>query len=128
MKLLLDTHLLLWMTILSYKLRPGTRQLIDHPDNQLFFSSLSIWEVALKSGAKRDDFDVDARVLHRTLLSSDYTELPITGEHAVAVSDLPPLHKDPFDRLLIAQCIVEGITLLTADRIVARYPGPIRRV
>lgn len=83
---------------------------------------------ALKSGAKRDDFDVDARVLHRTLLSSDYTELPITGEHAVAVSDLPPLHKDPFDRLLIAQCIVEGITLLTADRIVARYPGSIRRV
>jgi PIN domain nuclease of toxin-antitoxin system len=128
MRLLLDTHLLLWTTSVSSKLSTTARQLIDDAGNELFFSSASIWEATLKMAARRGDFDIDARLLRRTLLNSDYTELPVTGEHAVAVADLPPLHKDPFDRLLIAQCMVEGVTLLTADRVVARYPGPIQRV
>jgi PIN domain nuclease of toxin-antitoxin system len=62
------------------------------------------------------------------MLDNDFEELPVLGDHAVAVSDLPAIHADPFDRLLIAQAIVEGITLLTSDAIVARYPGPIRKV
>jgi PIN domain nuclease of toxin-antitoxin system len=68
------------------------------------------------------------RLLRRELLDHGYGELPITSEHAVAIDRLPPLHKDPFDRMLIAQSLIEGITLLTADPLVARYPAPVKRV
>jgi PIN domain nuclease of toxin-antitoxin system len=71
---------------------------------------------------------VDARLLRRGLLDNGYGELPITSAHAVFVESLPPIHKDPFDRILVAQATVEGITLLTADSVVARYPGPIELV
>lgn len=128
MRLLLDTHLLLWAVGVSNRLSATARQLIEAPENELFFSSVSIWEVILKSAKQRRDFDVGARLLHHTLVSSGYIELPATGEHVLAVEALPPLHKDPFDRLLIAQCTVEGVTLLTSDATVARYPGPIQRV
>jgi PIN domain nuclease of toxin-antitoxin system len=84
--------------------------------------------LAIKSGLGRDDFGADARLLRRGLLDNGYIELAITGEHAVAVANLPPIHKDPFDRMLVAQSTVEGILLLTADPMVARYPGPVRRV
>jgi PIN domain nuclease of toxin-antitoxin system len=92
------------------------------------FSSASLWEVAIKRGLGRDDFRVDPRLLRRGLLDNGYSELPITSEHAVAVDGLPPFHKDPFDRMLVAQATVEGIALLTADPWVAQYPGPVRRV
>lgn len=128
MRLLLDTHLLLWAAVEPELLSPVAQRLIDDPDNEFLFSAASLWEVAIKQSRKQKDFDVDARLLRRNLLASGYDELAVTGDHAVAVADLPLLHKDPFDRLLIAQCTVEGITLLTADRIVARYPGPIERV
>jgi len=82
----------------------------------------------LRNVIVRPDFQADARVLRRNLLNSRYLELPVTGEHAVAVSDLPMIHKDPFDRILVAQSIVEGITLLTADPMVARYSANVRRV
>jgi PIN domain nuclease of toxin-antitoxin system len=91
-------------------------------------SSASLWEVAIKSGLGRPDFQVDSRLLRRGLLDNGYTELPILSEHAVAVMDLPPIHKDPFDRMLVAQATISGIDLLTVDEIVARYPGPIRHV
>jgi PIN domain nuclease of toxin-antitoxin system len=87
-----------------------------------------LWEVAIKRGLGRSDLGADVRLLRRGLLDNGYTELPITSEHAVSLDSLPPLHKDPFDRILIAQSIVEGITLLTADPIVAQYPVPIRKV
>jgi PIN domain nuclease of toxin-antitoxin system len=96
--------------------------------SELFFSALTIWETAIKSALQKRDFKVDARALRRGLLTNGYRELPITSEHAVAVYSLPHIHKDPFDRLLIAQATVEGITLLTADRQIAKYPGPIRKV
>ena len=80
------------------------------------------------AGLGRSDFRVDPRVLRRGLLDNGYEELPITGEHAVAPDGLPPIHKDPFDRMLIAQSMVEGITLLTADPLIAQYPAPIRKV
>ena len=104
------------------------RELIEDPDTELVFSAASLWEVAIKSGLGRDDFRVAARLLRRGLLENGYTELAVTGSHAVAVDSLPPLHKDPFDRILVAQAQVEGIILLTADSAVASYGGSIRMV
>jgi PIN domain nuclease of toxin-antitoxin system len=125
-KLLLDTHLLLWSAAQPERLTKEARLLIEAPENELFFSSASLWEVVIKRGLGRDDFKVDARLLRRGLLDNGYSELPIGSEHVVAVENLPAIHKDPFDRILVAQAQVEGITLLTGDPIVAKYPGPIR--
>jgi PIN domain nuclease of toxin-antitoxin system len=132
MKLLLDTHLLLWAAGTPDRLPADARKLLDDPQNEPIFSSASLWEVAIKHGLGRADFRVDARLLRRGLLDNGYGELPITSAHAAALDNLPSIHpsnhKDPFDRILIAQSMVEGITLLTADPLVARYPAPIRMV
>ena len=128
MKLLLDTQLLLWAAGQPERLPVGARALIDDARNQLMFSTTSLWEVAIKSALGRADFRADARLLRRGLLDNGYDELAITSEHAVAIANLPPIHQDPFDRLLVAQSAVEGILLLTADPIVAQYPGPVRKV
>ena len=128
MKLLLDTHLLLWAAGQPGRLSGAARTLLDDPDSQLLFSSASLWEIVIKRGLGRKDFQVDARLLRRGLLDNGYAELAITGEHAVAIAGLPPLHEDPFDRMLVAQSIVEAVTLLTADPIVAQYPAPVRKV
>lgn len=128
MKFLLDTHLLLWAAGQPDRLSKGCRALIEAPENELFFSAASVWEIVIKRGLGRDDFKADARLLRRGLLDNGYSELPIGSEHAVALESLPPLHKDPFDRILVAQAQVEGITLLTADPRVAQYPGPVRAV
>jgi PIN domain nuclease of toxin-antitoxin system len=127
-KLLLDTHVLLWAAGLPDWLSPDAQVLLADPQHELLFSAASLWEVAIKRGLGRADFLVDPRVLRRGLLDNGYLELPIRSEHAVAVDGLPLHHKDPFDRLLVAQALVEGVTLLTADPMVALYPGPIRRV
>jgi PIN domain nuclease of toxin-antitoxin system len=128
MRFLLDTHLLLCAAGSPERLPSAARELLDDPQNIPVFSSASLWEVAVKSGLGRHDFRVDARLLRRGLLDNGYDELPITGEHAVALDGLPPIHKDPFDRMLIVQSMVEGITLLTADSLIAQYPAPIRKV
>ena len=128
MKLLLDTHLLLWAAGIPERLPAEARALIEHPETEPIVSTASLWEVAIKSGLGRTDFDVDPRLLRRGLLENGYAELDVTGAHATAVDLLPPIHKDPFDRILIAQARIEGIMLLTADEVVARYPGPIRAV
>src|SRR6266851_7139593 len=112
MKLLLDTHLLLWAAAEPRRLSKQARALIDNPDNDLLFSAASLWEVAIKRGLGRDDFKVDARLLRRGLLDNGYSELPIVSDHVVAIVSLPTIHKDPFDRVLVAQANVEGITLL----------------
>jgi len=128
MKLLLDTHLLLWAAGEPQRLSKPARRLIDNPDNELLFSAASLWEVVIKRGLNRDDFKVDARLLRRGLLDNGYSELPIISDHVVAIDSLPPIHKDPFDRILVAQATVEGVTLLTIDALVSQYPGPIRMV
>jgi len=128
MKLLLDTHLLLWAAGKPRRLSKQARTLIDNPDNELLFSAASLWEVAIKRGLGREDFKVDARLLRRGLLDNGYSELPIISDHVVATESLPPIHKDPFDRILVAQATVEGVTLLTLDSLVSQYPGPIRTV
>jgi PIN domain nuclease of toxin-antitoxin system len=127
-KLLLDTHLLLWMAGEPSKLSKKARSLVLDGDNDLFFSAASIWEITLKSQLGRTDFDVDANLLRRGLADNGYLELPINVEHALAVLVLPPFHKDPFDRMLVAQATVEGFVLLTSDEQVAAYPGPFRKV
>ena len=125
MNLLLDTHLLLWAAAGS-GLSANAIGLISDPDNELHFSAASIWEIAIKASLGRPDFALDAGVFRRELLESGYKEMSITGNHAAAVSGLPNLHRDPFDRILIAQAVVEGITLLSADDAVLAYPGPVR--
>ncbi|MGB7196247.1 MAG: type II toxin-antitoxin system VapC family toxin [Collimonas pratensis] len=126
MKLLLDTHLLLWAAGTPDRLSAPALALIGSQENELFFSAASLWEIAIKRDLGRSDFQVDARLLRRGLLDNGYSELVIDSEHAVAIDSLPPIHKDPFDRILVAQATVEGILLLTVDSLVAQYPGPIR--
>lgn len=128
MKLLLDTHLLLWAAQGVEHLPLDARTLMSEPENELLFSVASLWEIVIKCGLGREDFKVDSRILRRSLLDNGYRELPILSEHVVAIGALPPIHKDPFDRMLVAQAIVEGITLLTADVQLAKYPGPVQRV
>lgn len=128
MKLLLDTQLLLWAAGQPERLSKTARKLLDDPRNELLFSAASLWEVAIKSTLGREDFHVEPRLLRRGLLDNGYVELPITSLHAVGIDGLPPLHKDLFDRLLLAQALSEGITLLTSDSTLAQYPGPVRKV
>jgi PIN domain nuclease of toxin-antitoxin system len=125
MKILLDTQMLIWAAVWPELLPEKARRLIADADNELFFSPASLWEVTIKHGQHRPDFQIDARVLRRLLFDNGYSELAITGIHAVAVGDLPPIHKDPFDRLLLAQAKSEGIPLLTADATLAEYADPI---
>jgi len=127
-KLLLDTQLLLWAAGQPERLSAAARRLLDDPHNELLFSAASLWEITIKKGLGREDFRVEPRLLRRGLLDNGYVELPITSRHAVNIDGLPPLHKDPFDRLLLGQALSEGITLVTADAQLAQYPGPVRRV
>ena len=128
MKLLLDTHLLLWAAGQPERLSAKARQLLEDPRNAVYFSAASIWEIAIKRSLGREDFRVEPTVLRRGLLDNGYAELPITSDHALGTDSLPPIHKDPFDRMLVAQAVAEGITLLTSDATVAEYPGPVRFV
>lgn len=128
MKILLDTHLILWAAGSPDELPDEARQLIEDDFNELFFSAASLWEIAIKTSLQKEDFQVDVRILRRNLLDNGYIELPIESVHAVFIQSLPPIHKDPFDRILVAQATEEGITLLTSDALVAQYPGPIRYV
>ncbi len=104
------------------------RTLLDDPLNELLFSAASLWEVAIKRGLGRPDFRVEPRVFRRGLLDNGYREIPITSAHAVALDALPPLHTDPFDRILLAQALTEGDVLLTSDPDVAQYSAPVQLV
>ena len=126
MKLLLDTHVVLWAVGEPNRLPADARASMEEEATELVFSAASLWEIAIKNGLGRASFSVDPRLLRRNLLENDYRELPITGAHATAVDLLPSIHRDPFDRILIAQAQTEGLTLVTADSTLARYPGPIQ--
>jgi PIN domain nuclease of toxin-antitoxin system len=128
MRLLLDTHVLLWAASSPQRLPLSLRRELEDEATQPMFSAISLWEVGIKAGLGRSDFAADAAVLRRGMLDNGYEELPFTSEHAVAVAALPVLHKDPFDRALIAQAIVEGAALVTADAQLPAYPAPIRRL
>ena len=128
MNLLVDTHLLLWAAGQPERLSRRARQLLEDIDTGLWFSAASLWEIAIKQSIGRADFQVEPRRLRRGLIDNGWRELLVSSEHCIATLNLPPLHKDPFDRMLIAQAQVEGLTLVTSDAIVARYPGPVRKI
>jgi PIN domain nuclease of toxin-antitoxin system len=128
MKLLLDTHILIWGAVEPERLSGSAVALIEDAKNDLIFSAASLWEIAIKTGRGRADFRVDAGVISRGLLDAGYAELPVTSAHAAAVAGLPPIHRDPFDRMLVAQATTERLTLVTADPVVAKYPCSVRLV
>lgn len=128
MRFLADTHLLLRGASEPSELPKSARALMDDPDAEAWFSVASIWEVAIKHMLGGEGLDVDPGLLRRGLLAHDWRELRIESQHALALTKLPPIHKDPFDRILIAQAKVEGLTLLTGDADVARYPGDVIKV
>jgi len=123
MRILLDTHILLWAA--ADQLPPGAARYVNDESVALLFSPASIWEVVIKRGIGRNDFVVDPASLYNGLLSAGYQELLITSRHTLLVSTLPPIHKDPFDRILIAQAASEGISFLTTDELLLQYPGSI---
>ena len=128
MNFLLDTHLLLWAAGAPERLSAKARNLLLATDSRLVFSAASLWEIAIKRTLGRADFNVDPRRLWRMLLVNGYTELAVNSEHTIAVSELPLIHRDPFDRILVAQARVEGLVLLTVDKLVARYGEGVRKV
>ena len=124
MRVLIDTHLLLWAVASSRRLPREARSLILDAANEVFFSAASVWEVAIKSALRRRDFRANPAVLVRALKQSGFSELPVTAAHAARVAELPTLHRDPFDRLLVAQSLAEPMTLLTNDAALVGY-GPL---
>lgn len=128
MRLLLDTHMLLWAAADSERLPRQARELLEDGANDAYYSAASIWEIAIKSALRRKDFRIDLAALETTLPAMGLIELPVTAAHAAGVARLPPIHRDPFDRLLIAQSIAEPLTLLTNDGILGRYAGSVRIV
>lgn len=127
MTFLLDTHFVIWIPIDDRRIGKAARTILTDPANTFLFSAANLWEIAIKR-SRRDGFAYDPRAIRKHMLANGYVELPIEGSHAVAVDSLPQIHNDPFDRLLIAQALVEGITFLTRDTTIAKYPGPIRKV
>jgi len=128
MKYLLDTHVLLWAAYEPGKLSKRCVDKLSDQENTLLFSSVSVWEISIKTALGRDDFAINVIDFLRGLRLNDYNEMVVTSDHAIAQMSLPMLHKDPFDRMLIAQAIVEKVSLLTADTDVLRYEGPIEPV
>ncbi|MDG4551359.1 MAG: type II toxin-antitoxin system VapC family toxin [Candidatus Contendobacter sp.] len=128
MCLLLDTHVLLWAVGMSARLPVTVRQLLESPGNEIYYSAANLWEIAIKSGLGRTDFQVDPERLLEALPAMDFAELPITARHAATVARLPPLHKDPFDRLLVAQSRTEPMILLTNDEGLSQYGDNVRLI
>jgi PIN domain nuclease of toxin-antitoxin system len=128
MRLLVDTHLLLWAVAGSRRLPKSARALVEDPTNEVFFSAASLWEIAIKSALRRSDFKVDLRLLRPALVEMTLVELPVTGAHAQMLATLPPVHKDPFDRMLVAQALAEPLVLLTNDGILADYGDVVKVV
>lgn len=128
MRLLLDTHILLWALVDDARLSGKARALIDDQSNELLFSAVSIAEVAIKHALRRPDFRFAPDVVQRQLVHDGYVELPLTGAHAMAIGSLPANHKDPFDRMLIAQAMAEGVRLVSGDGDVARYEAVVLAV
>ena len=128
MQLLFDTHLLMWAMGEPERLDPALVCLLEDPMNTPVFSGASLWELVIKRGLDRPDFQLEPPVLRQALLEAGWRDLPVVAHHVLAVGQLPGLHRDPFDRLLLAQAQADGLLLITADQQLAQYPGPVRRM
>jgi PIN domain nuclease of toxin-antitoxin system len=128
MRVLLDTHVLLWALAEPRRLDGETRATIESGDTQVLFSAASIWEIAIKAGLGRSDFAFDPTEIAQAALDTGFTELAVRLNAAALVSRLPLLHRDPFDRVLVAQAIVEPATLYTTDQQLVPYSDLVRRI
>jgi PIN domain nuclease of toxin-antitoxin system len=121
MRVLTDTHILLWSLLRPARLDAACRDVLESPEHQIFFSAVNIWEIAIKRALDRPDFDVEPDAVYRAALETGFRELPISAFHAAAVRHLPPHHRDPFDRLLIVQARTEPLLLMTDDPLISLY-------
>jgi PIN domain nuclease of toxin-antitoxin system len=128
MRLLVDTHLLLWAAARSRRLSKAARKLLEDPQNEVHFSAASLWEIAIKAGHRKADFKVDVSALRVALGEMGFVELPVSGAHAERLTSLPPVHRDPFDRMLVAQSLTEPLVLLTNDAALAAYGEVVKVV
>ena len=119
MRLLLDTHALLWSLVKPEKLPPAVRHAIQSAENEAYASVASAWEISIKVAIGKLDFDV--QVLERGLAASGIQALGITLQHTARIARLPLHHRDPFDRMLVAQALTESLTIVTRDRDLAKY-------
>ena len=125
MRILLDTHIVLWLLAGSKRIK-SVENIILNENNEIYVSTASWWELAIKINIKK--FDGDLKVIRKASSDSGFIELPITGEHAEALLKLPPVHKDPFDRILVAQAITEPMKLMTADNKLESYSDLIWKI
>jgi PIN domain nuclease of toxin-antitoxin system len=122
MRILLDTHTLLWALLRPERLPPAHRELLESPEHQVFFSAVNIWAIAIKRALDRPDFDVEPDVARDAAIATGFAELPISGMHAATLRRLDNHHRDPFDRMLIAQAKTEPMRLMSDDPLIALYP------
>ena len=128
MRLLVDTHLLLWAAAKSRRLPKEARRMLEDPANEIRFSAASLWEIVIKAALRKPDFKVDVALLRPALAEMGFVELPISGVHAERLGSLPPIHKDPFDRMLVAQSLAEPLVLVTNDGVLAGYGEGVKVV
>jgi PIN domain nuclease of toxin-antitoxin system len=128
MRMLVDTHLLLWAAASSRRLPQAARRLIEDPSNEVHFSAASLWEIVTKTALRKRDFKVDVALLRRALAEMGFSELQVSGAHAERLASLPLLRRDPFDRMLVAQSLAEPLVLLTNDELLADYGDVVRVV
>ncbi len=128
MNLLLDTHIALWAITDSPKLPEKARELIQSPKTTVWISVASVWEIAIKHSLGRGDMPVSSHDAVRYFQESGYRFLPVEAEHAIAIEELATHHQDPFDRILVAQALVEPMRLMTHDALVARYSDTIIKI
>ncbi len=123
MKVLLDTHILLWWLADDRRLSKMARTVLADPANEVFVSVVSLWELAIKTASGK--LDVSVAEVAAVLKEGDYSVLPVHERHVLSLAGLPPHHGDPFDRMLIAQAMADSLRLLTQDRVLARYGDPV---
>ena len=131
MRLLLDTHIALWAIEDSRKLPRQARAIIAEPDNDVYVSAASLWEIAIKHGLRRrgrNAMPISAAEAREFFHAAGYGFLPMTIDHVCAVEQLPQLHADPFDRMLVAQALVEPMRLVTHDARIASYGNVVMKV
>jgi PIN domain nuclease of toxin-antitoxin system len=125
---LLDTHILLWTLVDPNKVPEPMRRIVEDTGNRVWFSAASIWEIAIKHSLAKAEFTVEPAIIWKAARETGLEELAVTAEHAVGVDALPWLHRDPFDRLLVAQARAAGMKLLSVDpKVNAYFPRGVRR-